>query len=274
MNRLLCIPLFAFALALPAQHGGDAKKPQDPPKAGKGADKKESEKPDPALAKDPAITQIDKFIAKNGVSKKDEGWRTHLPQPSLVPYDPKTEYFWNVETNKGLLVVKLFPDTAPMHVTVGIYLSRLGFYDGLKFHRVLKGFMAQGGCPNGNGSGGPGFQIDGEFYGNRQHDKPGMLSTANTGLPKTDGSQFFLTFVPTPHLDGKHTLWGEVVEGLDVLKAIEAEGLAPEEDGKAMANPPSITRTWITIKKEAPKAKAKPGEAPPAESPKGDKSKG
>ncbi|MBL8729596.1 MAG: peptidylprolyl isomerase [Planctomycetes bacterium] len=209
------------------------------------------------MAKDPAILAIDKFIARNKVDTSRPDWRTHLVEPALVPFDAKSEYFWHIETSKGLVVVKMFPDTAPMHVTNGIYLARLGYYDGLKFHRIIKGFMAQGGCPLGTGSGGPGYTIDGEFFGTRKHDKPGILSTANTGQPKTDGSQFFLTFVPTPHLDGKHTIWGEVAQGMEVLKALEAAG---NERGSPMAEPPTIVRSWIQVTKPEPvkgKEKAK-----------------
>jgi cyclophilin family peptidyl-prolyl cis-trans isomerase len=121
-----------------------------------------------------------------------------------------------------------------MHVTNFIYLARLGFYDGLKFHRVITGFMAQGGCPLGNGSGNPGYGFGGEFSPGVKHDTPGLLSMANAG-PGTDGSQFFLTFVPTPWLDGKHTIFGRVTEGLEVLKALEAAGSRSGAPGKPMA---------------------------------------
>jgi cyclophilin family peptidyl-prolyl cis-trans isomerase len=117
------------------------------------------------------------------------------------------------------VVIRLHADTAPKHVASAIYLVRLGYYDGLIFHRVIPEFMAQGGCPSGTGSGGPGYQMAGEFDGGRKHDKPGMLSTANSG-PGTDGSQFFLTFVKTPHLDGKHTIFGEVVSGMETVDKI------------------------------------------------------
>lgn len=115
------------------------------------------------------------------------------------------------------------PDIAPMHVTSTIFLTRKGFYDGLSFHRVIPGFMAQGGCPLGTGSGGPGYQYEGEFSDDVKHDKPYMLSMANAG-PGTDGSQFFITFKATPSLNGKHTIFGRVVEGKNVVKKLEAAG--------------------------------------------------
>ena len=131
-------------------------------------------------------------------------------------------------------MVQLFPETAPMHATSTIYLTKLGFYDDLIFHRVISNFMAQGGDPLGNGSGNPGYKYAGEFEGNLRHDKPGLLSMANAG-PNTDGSQFFITFKATPWLDGKHTIFGEVVEGLDTtLAAIEAQGSRSGQTKKAV----------------------------------------
>jgi cyclophilin family peptidyl-prolyl cis-trans isomerase len=115
------------------------------------------------------------------------------------------------------------PDVAPMHVSSTIYLARLGFYDGVIFHRVITGFMAQGGDPLGKGTGGPGYDYAGEYSKRARHDRPGLLSMANAG-PGTDGSQFFLTFVPTPHLDDKHTIFGEVVEGMETVRQLEKSG--------------------------------------------------
>lgn len=244
--RTTCLLLLGLA-ALPAQEPEGKKPPATKPKAEAQADKERQKEQEKLMRKDPAILALDKFLARNKVDTKAAGWRQRLQAPPLVPFDDKTEYFWHLETSKGEIVVRLFPDTAPMHVTVGMYLSRLGFYDGLKFHRVIKGFMAQGGCPLGSGGGGPGFTIDGEFFGTRKHDKPGILSTANTGMPKTDGSQFFLTFVPTPHLDGKHTIWGEIVDGMEALKGLEAAGT---KGGTDMAEPPQIVRTWISLAKK------------------------
>ena len=126
-------------------------------------------------------------------------------------------------TNKGDIRIRLLPQVAPMHVSSFIYLTELGFYDGLSFHRVIPNFMAQGGDPLGTGTGGPGYKYGGEFDPNVKHDRPYLLSMANAG-PGTDGSQFFLTFVATPWLDGKHTIYGEIVEGQDTMKKLEALG--------------------------------------------------
>lgn len=172
---------------------------------------------------DPAIAAIDKQIADLKIDKSNPGWKTRLPKPTQVTFTPGKTYLWILDTTKGPIEVRLLADSAPMHVTSTIYLTDLGFYDGLGFHRVIPGFMAQGGDPLGNGTGGPGYQYDGEFKGGAKHDKPGILSMANAG-PGTDGSQFFLTFVETNYLNGKHTVFGEVVKGMDTLKALEAAG--------------------------------------------------
>ena len=166
---------------------------------------------------------VEALLAEKKVDKAKEGWKTAVPKPEVAKFDPKHTYFWILKTNKGPIKIKLMPAVAPMHVTSTIYLTQLGFYDGTVFHRVIPGFMAQGGDPLGNGTGSPGYQYDGEFSPEVKHDKPGLLSMANRG-PGTDASQFFLTFVPTPHLDGKHTIFGSVVEGMETLKALEALG--------------------------------------------------
>jgi len=166
---------------------------------------------------------IDDQIAKLEPDTSRDRWRSRLPRPEPVAFDPDRTYAVVMETNKGTLKIKMMPGHAPMHVTNFLYLTRLGFYDGIAFHRVIPQFMAQGGCPQGIGTGGPGYQFDGEFAGGPKHDRKGILSMANAG-PGTDGSQFFLTFVPTPWLDGNHTVFGEVVEGLEVLDALEACG--------------------------------------------------
>ena len=169
------------------------------------------------------MQRIDDFIASAGIDKSKDGWRTNLPKPTPLTFDPAQTWSARCLTSKGEFVIKLMPDVAPMHVTSFAYLARLGFFDGLTFHRVIPEFMAQGGCPLGTGTGGPGYRFDGEYSKNVRHDRGGLLSMANAG-PGTDGSQFFLTFVPTPWLDGKHSIFGEVVEGKDVLGALEACG--------------------------------------------------
>ncbi len=201
---------------------------------------------DAATAADPAIQQIDRFIAEQkqfaadmkakggagGLDQTDSLWKRSCPKPPQLTFTPGKTYLWELETNKGTVRLKLMHDVAPMHVSSTMYLSRIGFYDGLIFHRIITGFMAQGGCPRGDGRGSPGYSYAGEFAPNVRHDRPYLLSMANAG-PKTDGSQFFITFVPTPRLDGKHTIFGEVVEGMNVVQAIEAVGIPPELDGQA-----------------------------------------
>ncbi len=119
-----------------------------------------------------------------------------------------------IVTNKGDIHLILFTDEAPYTTANFINLAQRGYYDSLKFHRVINDFMIQGGCPLGTGSGGPGYQFEDEFHPDLVHNKPGILSMANAG-PCTNGSQFFITHVPTPWLDGKHTVFGEVVSAED-----------------------------------------------------------
>jgi len=178
----------------------------------------------PAPAPDSAITEIDAFIAQQKIDKTQPGWKTSLSQPPKVTFDLNRKYYWILQTGKGRLKVELMPANAPMHVSSTIYLARLGFYDGLKFHRIIPGFMAQGGDPKGNGSGDPGYEYAGEFIDKSvKHSLPGLLSMANAG-PGTDGCQFFLTFVPTPWLDDKHTIFGKLVEGFQALTFIQNAG--------------------------------------------------
>jgi peptidyl-prolyl cis-trans isomerase B (cyclophilin B) len=177
------------------------------------------------------MQMIDELISTAKVDKSRPNWRTNLPKPKQAAFEPGKTYVARMQTSKGPIVIRLMPDVAPMHVTSFAYLTKLGFYDGLTFHRVIPGFMAQGGCPAGTGTAGPGYKFDGEFSPRVKHDKGGKLSMANAG-PGTDGSQFFHTFVSTPWLDGKHTIFGEVIEGSEVLGALEAvgtEGGTPKE---------------------------------------------
>ena len=124
-----------------------------------------------------------------------------------------------ITTAKGAIRIQLHDDKAPNTCANFEKLVGQGFYDGLTFHRVIDNFMIQGGCPEGSGTGGPGYTFEDEFHRDLKHDGPGVLSMANAG-PNTNGSQFFITHVPTPHLDGKHSVFGHVVEGQDVVDAI------------------------------------------------------
>ena len=162
-------------------------------------------------------------IEAMNIDTGSDGWKTSLPMFPEVEIDSDAEIFWVLETNHGTMKIRLMPDVAPNHVRNVMYLTELGFYDDLTFHRVISGFMAQGGCPEGTGMGGPGYRFAGEFSPNARHDRRGLLSMANAG-PNTDGSQFFITFTPTPHLDDNHTIYGEVVEGHPTLEALEARG--------------------------------------------------
>ena len=123
-------------------------------------------------------------------------------------------------TNKGELRLELYADKTPNTVANFEKLVADGFYDGLTFHRVIDDFMIQGGCPQGNGTGGPGYTFEDEFHPELKHDTPGVLSMANAG-PNTNGSQFFITHVPCPWLDGKHSVFGRVLDdGQEVVSAI------------------------------------------------------
>ncbi len=126
-----------------------------------------------------------------------------------------------IETTKGRIVVELYNDKAPNTVANFIKLAKKGFYNGIVFHRVIPNFMIQTGDPNGNGTGGPGYSFADEFAPDLRHDVPGILSMANSG-PNTNGSQFFITLVATPWLDGKHAIFGKVVEGMSVVEQIGA----------------------------------------------------
>ena len=141
--------------------------------------------------------------------------------PPAMQIDPKKQYKARMETDKGTMVIELFAAQTPLTVNNFVFLSREGYYDGIIFHRVIDNFMVQGGDPTGTGRGGPGYKFGDEFVSSLKHDKQGILSMANAG-PSTNGSQFFITHGPTPHLNGKHTVFGQVVEGLDVLMSIPA----------------------------------------------------
>ncbi len=142
-------------------------------------------------------------------------WKT----APAMEIDSAKKYTATIETSKGTLVVELHAQHAPKTVNNFVFLARQGFYDGLKFHRVISNFMVQGGDPTGTGSGGPGYKFEDETRGNPMTHETGVLSMANAGA-NTNGSQFFITHSPQPHLNGKHTVFGKVSEGQDVVNAI------------------------------------------------------
>jgi cyclophilin family peptidyl-prolyl cis-trans isomerase len=163
-------------------------------------------------------------------------------KPPEMKIDPKKKYSATFKTDKGDIVVQLFADKTPVTVNNFVFLAQEGFYDDTIFHRVIADFMAQGGDPTGTGRGGPGYRFADEFHPSLRHSKPGLLSMANAG-PGTNGSQFFLTHVPTPWLDNKHTIFGEVTGGMDVLLSI------PERDPSKL-NSPAVKLHTIEISEE------------------------
>jgi cyclophilin family peptidyl-prolyl cis-trans isomerase len=167
--------------------------------------------------------------------------KQYAAAPPMV-IDPKKKYKATFKTEKGDFVIELFADKAPKTVNNFVFLARDGFYDGTTFHRVIKGFMAQGGDPTGTGSGGPGYKFADEFEPSLKHSSAGILSMANAGR-NTNGSQFFITYGPTPHLDGKHAVFGKVISGMDVVNAI------PERD-PGRANTPGLKINTIAITEE------------------------
>jgi cyclophilin family peptidyl-prolyl cis-trans isomerase len=136
-----------------------------------------------------------------------------------------------LRTNFGNMTIELFLDKAPITAGNFLNLSDQGYYDNTTFHRAIKDFMVQGGDPTGTGRGGPGYTIADEFHPELTHSQKGRLSMANSG-PNTGGSQFFIIFAPTPHLDGRHAVFGQVTGGMDVLDRINAEAARPSTDGK------------------------------------------
>src|SRR4030042_4502416 len=159
--------------------------------------------------------------------------------PPKMEIDQKQSYSAVLKTDKGDITIKLFADKTPNTVNNFVFLARQGFYTGTIFHRVISDFMAQGGDPTGTGMGGPGYRFADEFVSSLKHDKPGVLSMANAG-PNTNGSQFFITHVATPWLDGKHTVFGQITDGLKVLLSI-----SPRDPSKR--DSPAVKLISVTI---------------------------
>ncbi|MFP4395004.1 MAG: peptidylprolyl isomerase [Anaerolineales bacterium] len=154
---------------------------------------------------------------------KQQRW----PNPPEMHIDTDATYRAEIETDKGAIELELYPQHAPKTVNNFVFLAREGFYDGVTFHRVIDNFMIQGGDPTGTGRGGPGYKFEDEIRGNPLRHERGVISMANAG-PHTNGSQFFITHAPQPHLDGKHTVFGKVVAGQDVVDAIEQDDVMRE----------------------------------------------
>jgi cyclophilin family peptidyl-prolyl cis-trans isomerase len=139
--------------------------------------------------------------------------------PPAMSLDLQKQYYATIKTEKGDIRIQLFADKAPVTVNNFVFLARQHFYDNTTFHRVIPGFVAQGGDPTGTGAGGPGYSFADEFHPDLRHDSAGIISMANSGA-NTNGSQFFITYAPEPHLDDVHTVFGKVVSGMDVLNAL------------------------------------------------------
>jgi cyclophilin family peptidyl-prolyl cis-trans isomerase len=175
-----------------------------------------------------AIGESFEFVEPLGLADENDGQDETIGANMTQQYDSPPAM--TIDTDKdysakfvlgsgGEFTIDLFEKDAPITVNNFVFLAREGFYDGVTFHRVIPGFMAQGGDPTGTGTGGPGYRFGDEFSPNLRHDKPGILSMANAG-PGTNGSQFFITFAPTPHLNDAHSVFGMVTEGMDVVNAI------------------------------------------------------
>jgi len=166
-------------------------------------------------------------------------------QPEQV-IDPEKEYIATIETEKGDIVIELYPDTAPVNVNSFVFLTQQDWYDEVTFHRVLPDFVAQAGDPTGTGIGFPGYRCGDEVTAERTFDQPGVVSLANSG-PNTNGSQFFITFSPTPNLNANFTIIGQVIEGLDV-----AESLSPRDPQQGDPNlPPGDKIVNITVEEKS-----------------------
>lgn len=184
----------------------------------------------PAGAPSPVFAALDAHLLQHPIERTNPDWRTRMPSPpDALPLPRRADCIWVLQTNHGALRFRLRPDLAPAHVMSTLWLTRAGYFDGLTFHRIIPGFVAQGGCPSGNGRGGPGYALDDEIpTPHPTHDRRGVLSAAHAG-PNTAGSQFFVTFRATPWLDGAHTIFGELESGEAVLATLEAQGTP---DGK------------------------------------------
>ncbi|MFZ5819314.1 MAG: peptidylprolyl isomerase [Chloroflexota bacterium] len=171
------------------------------------------------------------------------GARQFTECPPVV-IDPSRQYLATLYTEKGEVALQLYADKAPLAVNSFVFLARAGWYDGITFHRVLPGFVAQTGDPSGTGQGNPGYFFQGELDPSLAFDRPGVLAMANSG-PDTNGSQFFITLGAAPHLDGRYTIFGQVLRGLEVLEA-----LTPRDPQPGESLPPGDALLRVTIQEK------------------------
>jgi peptidyl-prolyl cis-trans isomerase B (cyclophilin B) len=193
---------------------------------------------------DAALVELQAYIqsqiAAGGITPASEGWRSQLPTYPELTFTRGRSYLWHLETSLGPITLLFYPGVAPKHVASFMYLAELGYFDGLDFHRVIPRFMAQGGW---DPQGGPGYNLPTVTKASVRHDRAGVLSMANTGRPNSEGSGIFITFARTSWLDGKHTIFGTVVDGMETVREIEKRG---NRDGRP-AESIIIQRTWVTV---------------------------
>lgn len=186
--------------------------------------------------------------AAGGADTASRNNKYSAPPEQII--DPNKSYTAMIETTKGTMTAELYAKDAPITVNNFVFLSREGYYQNIRFHRIMKDFMVQTGDPLGTGTGGPGYTIKDEFNPKLLHSKAGMLSMAKTNAPDSGGSQFFITHTATPHLDGLHAVFGEVVEGLDVLDAIANTPVGPGGMGENSTPTEEVLITNITINEQ------------------------
>jgi len=210
-----------------------------------------AQSPVPPSAQDALRAFIEEQKTKGTIDQEKEGWKTSLPKFPEVSFRDGGRYLWEVTTTEGKMTFALDHVNAPNHVRNILYLSELGFYDDLKFHRIIPGFMAQGGCPLGRGIGNPGYALKLEAKPEVKHEGAGVLSMARSRLPDSAGSQFFITFRSTPSLDAKYTVFGKMTSGEEVLKKLEAAG-DPRNNGMNPKKLIKMTGTTVTWEPDAP----------------------
>jgi cyclophilin family peptidyl-prolyl cis-trans isomerase len=205
------VAVAGLGLAAMAFLGGDDEKATTRPEAG----------PSPTTTQSPEETG---GVACDGEVPELAGEeKPQFKEAPKMQIDENAEYTATLQTSCGDVEIELLAKDAPVTVNSFVFLAREGFYDGLTFHRIIPGFMAQGGDPLGTGTGGPGYQFEDEFVDSLVFDSPGILAMANSG-PATNGSQFFITVAPAEHLNGMHTIFGRVTSGQDVMTEIESYG--------------------------------------------------